>query len=97
MLLKFLLESYLNHINAPAHPYVTDTVVYTALLVHPSLVEILLEADIQPKCNRYVLNFMHTKTPQTQTLGHLRNLQSTLDSSIGRNGILDLNSTQLDF
>jgi len=30
-LLKFLPKSYLNRINAPAHPYATDAVVYTAL------------------------------------------------------------------
>ena len=30
-LLKFLPKSYLNRITAPAHPYATDAVVYTAL------------------------------------------------------------------
>jgi len=30
-LLKFSPKSYLNHITAPAHPYATDAVVYTAL------------------------------------------------------------------
>ena len=31
-LLKFFPESYLNRINAPAHPYATDAVVYMAQL-----------------------------------------------------------------
>ena len=30
-LLKFLPKCYLNRITAPAHPYATDAVVYTAL------------------------------------------------------------------